>query len=137
MKRNVLVVVGAVLLSLVSCCGLCAVSGLVADAPGGGSSELNGRYECQMPGTVMMNGMVMTQYQPTGMWFVIDGDAYTSSGPGGSVSADAQVVSFTGGGYDGWRGARMNDAIVFRNDTANPQPGQGVRFTELRCGRVR
>ncbi len=132
MNRKVLVVTGVVILSLVSCCGVCMIAGLLD----GGAGALNGRYECQTPGSVLMNGVLMTQYQPTGMWFVIDGDGYSTNGPGGSVRFDAEVVTFTGGGYDGWRGARADDAIVFRKDHADPRPGESPRFGDLRCGRV-
>lgn len=137
-NRKVLVVTGVVLLSLASCCGLCMVAGVVADAPGGAaSSELNGRYECQMPTAVLMNGMLMPQYQPAGMWFVIDDGSYSCSSEGGAVAFDAQVVRFTGGGYDGWVGAREEGVIIFRENHADPRPGESVRYGDLRCALVK
>lgn len=98
---------------------------------------LDGRYECMQNQLLHGAGANFTvNYQPTGMWFVIKGGSYSTSGVGGAVQATDEVASFRGGAYDGWRGARRGDAIVFRkNDHANPRPGEGIRVGDLRCGR--
>lgn len=106
-------------------------------AEGAGGSSADGRYECMMNQLSHGAGANFTvQYQPTGMWFDIKGRGYSTSGAGGTVQATDDVVSFRGGAYDGWRGARRGDAIVFRkNDHANPRPGEGIKVGDLRCGR--
>ena len=58
----------------------------------------------------------------------------------GSVSFDAQVVTFSGGGFDGWRGARSvgdnkQPLIIFREDHANPKAGETIHFKDTRCAR--
>lgn len=102
-----------------------------------GGSGADGRYECMQNQLLHGAGANFTvQYQPTGMWFVIKGSGYSSSGAGGAVQVTDDVVGFRGGSYDGWRGARRGDAIVFRkNDHANPRPGEGIKVGDLRCGR--
>ena len=109
-----------------------------AAAPSGstGGANVDGRYECMMTQLSHHAGANFSvQYQPTGMWFVIRGNSYTTSGAGGSVQATQDVVSFRGGGYDGWRGARRGDAIVFRKNQGDPRPGEAVKVGDLRCGR--
>lgn len=101
-----------------------------------GASDVDGRYECQMAQLSHGAGANFGfQYQPTGMWFAIQGGRYTSSSAGGTVQAGGDVVSFHGGSYDGWRGARRGNAIVFRKNQADPAPGESIRVGDLRCGR--
>ena len=105
-----------------------------ASAPG--RSDVDGRYECMMAQLSHGAGANFSfQYQPTGMWFAIQGGRYTSSSAGGTVQAGGDVVSFHGGSYDGWRGARRGDAIVFRKNQGDPAPGESIRVGDLRCGR--
>lgn len=125
------------------------LAALLQPAPGGGQGasaptsdaaatrvNVDGRYECMMNQLSHAAGANFTvQYQPTGMWFVIQGNRYSSSGPGGTVQAGQDMVSFHGGGYDGWRGARRGDAIVFRKDPRDPRPGEAIKVGDLRCGR--
>lgn len=100
-----------------------------------GASGIDGRYECMMSQLLHGAGSNFTvNYQPTGMWFEIRGGRYTTSGAGGSVRVSGDVVSFTGGGYDGWRGALATNAINFREDTADPRPGDPTSIGDLRCG---
>lgn len=101
-----------------------------------GASDVDGRYECQMAQLSHGAGANFSfQYQPTGMWFAIQGGRYTSSSAGGTVQAGGDVVSFHGGSYDGWRGARRGNAIVFRKNQGDPAPGESIRVGDLRCGR--
>ena len=100
-----------------------------------GAHALDGRYDCQML-SVRAGASFSVEYRPIGLWFVIDGDGYTSAKGGGRIDGGADVVGFRGGAYDGWRGARVNDAIVFRKeDHSQPLPGQTVRNGDIRCGR--
>lgn len=111
-----------------------------APAPAGEArgAPVDGRYECMMNQLSHGAGANFTvTYQPTGLWFVIQGGRYSTRGAGGTVQATPDVVSFQGGGYDGWRGARRGDAIVFRKDRGDPRPGESVKVGDLRCGQAR
>lgn len=122
------------LLAPASANGAMAVT--AAPAAASGASDVDGRYECQMAQLSHGAGANFSfQYQPTGMWFAIQGGRYTSSSAGGGVQATPDVVSFHGGSYDGWRGARRGNAIVFRKNQGDPAPGESIRVGDLRCGR--
>jgi hypothetical protein len=113
-----------------------AVAATTAPTVVSGASGVDGRYECQMAQLSHGAGANFSfQYQPTGMWFAIQGGRYTSSSAGGTVQAGGDVVSFHGGSYDGWRGARRGNAIVFRKNQGDPAPGESIRVGDLRCGR--
>ncbi|MBX3701369.1 MAG: hypothetical protein KF903_10275 [Dokdonella sp.] len=102
----------------------------------GGGGPLDGRYDCLMAAMQFDGVSFVTQYRPTGMWFTISGNRYSAQSGGGTISATADVVSFSGGAYNGWRGARRGDAIVFRkNDYTNPHPGESIKRDDFRCGR--
>lgn len=104
-----------------------------ASASGAG---VDGRYDCQMNAMQFDGVGFVIQYRPTGMWFTIAGNRYSAQSGGGTIDATADVVGFHGGAYDGWRGARRGDAIVFRkNDHANPRAGEGIKVGDFRCGR--
>lgn len=104
-----------------------------ADTANGG---VDGRYDCQMVALQFDGASYVTQYRPTGMWFTIKGGSYSAQSGGGTIQAGADVVSFRGGAYAGWSGARRGDAIVFRkNDHANPRPGESIKSGDFRCGR--
>ncbi|WP_374605923.1 DUF6683 family protein [Thermomonas sp.] len=115
----------------------------VASAPGAPAARasasgagLDGRYDCQMNAMQFNGASFVVQYQPTGMWFTIAGNRYSAQSGGGTIDASADVVGFRGGAYDGWRGARRGDAIVFRKDDhANPRAGEGIKVGDFRCGR--
>ena len=101
-----------------------------------GGAGVDGRYDCQMNAMQYNGASFVVQYQPTGMWFTINGNRYSAQSGGGTIDASADVVGFHGGAYDGWRGARRGDAIVFRkNDHANPRAGEGIKVGDFRCGR--
>ena len=100
-----------------------------------GTHALDGRYDCQML-SVRAGASFSVEYRPIGLWFVIDGNGYTTAGGGGRIDGGTNVVGFRGGAYDGWKGARVNDAIVFRKeDHSQPLPGETVRNGDIRCGR--
>ncbi|QIL19366.1 DUF6683 family protein [Thermomonas sp. HDW16] len=104
-------------------------------APGGGAG-LDGRYDCQVAALQFDGVSYVTQYRPTGMWFTIKGGNYSAQSGGGTIQASADVVSFRGGAYAGWRGARRGDAIVFRkDDQTNPRAGESIKSGDFRCGR--
>lgn len=105
-------------------------------ASAGNSQGVDGRYDCQMAALQFNGASYVTQYQPTGMWFTIKGGSYSAQSGGGTIQASADVVSFRGGAYDGWRGARRGEAIVFRKDDhANARPGESIKSGDFRCGR--
>ena len=107
-----------------------------ARASAGNSQGVDGRYDCQMAALQFNGASSVTQSQPTGMWFTIKGGNYSAQSGGGTIQASADVVGFHGGGYDGWRGARRGDAIVFRKDDhANARPGESIKSGDFRCGR--
>lgn len=109
-----------------------------AASSGAGGGPLDGRYECMYNALVMNSGnnLFTTEYRPTGMWFTISGNRYSAQSGGGTISATADVVSFSGGAYAGWRGARRGDAIVFRKDDhTNPRAGESIKSGDFRCGR--
>ena len=82
-----------------------------------------------------------TQWVPGALpGFTITNGSYTSSGGAGSVSVSSSVVTFTGGGYGGWRGTTSTSStgffILFRGkDHANPQPGVGAKSGDYQCYR--
>ncbi len=105
-------------------------------AASGGAPGLDGRYDCQMAALQFDGASYVTQYRPTGMWFTIKGGTYSAQSGGGRIEASSDVVGFRGGAYDGWRGARRGEAIVFRNnDHGNPRPGESIKSNDFRCGR--
>jgi len=107
-----------------------------ARASAGNSQGIDGRYDCQMAALQFNGASYVTQYQPTGMWFTIKGGSYSAQSGGGTIQASVDVVSFRGGAYAGWRGARRGEAIVFRKDDhANARPGETIRNGDFRCGR--
>ena len=107
-----------------------------ARASAGNSQGVDGRYDCQMNAMQFNGASFVVQFQPTGMWFTIAGNRYSAQSGGGTIDASADVVGFRGGAYDGWRGARRGDAIVFRKDDhANPRAGEGIKVGDFRCGR--
>lgn len=69
----------------------------------------------------------MPQPQPAGRQFTVDGACCEYS----NEAHDAQVVSFTAGGDDGWRGARIDDGRVFREDLS----GRRSACATASCGR--
>ena len=116
--------------------GALAVVAPAARTTSTGGHALDGRYDCQMNAMQFNGASFVVQYQPTGMWFTIEGNRYSAQAGGGTINASADVVGFHGGAYDGWRGARRGDAIVFRkNDHANPRAGEGIKVGDFRCGR--
>ena len=105
-------------------------------AAASGNRLPGGHYDCLVL-SMTVGASFSTQYRPTGMGFAIAGDAYSANGGGGTVAASPDVVAFRGGAYDGWKGARLNGAIVFRkNDHSNPQAGDGIRAGDFRCART-
>ena len=104
--------------------------------PANGNRLPDGHYDCLIL-SMTVGSSFSTQYRPTGMGFGIAGNAYSASAGGGTVAVSPDVVAFRGGAYDGWKGARLNGAIVFRkNNHANPQAGEGIRAGDFRCART-
>jgi hypothetical protein len=111
-----------------------AIAGTPRAAPAS-QGGLDGRYDCQML-SVRAGASFSVEYRPIGLWFTISGANYSAAGGGGKIAAGADAVGFHGGAYDGWRGARINDAIVFRKDDhSDPRAGDGIRNGDIRCGR--
>lgn len=101
-----------------------------------GGQNVDGRYDCQMAALQFDGVSYVTQYRPTGMWFTIKGGSYSAQSGGGTIQVSADVVSFRGGAYAGWSGARRGDAIVFRkDDQTNPRAGESIKSGDFRCGR--
>ena len=117
---------------------LAALTGAPAASAGrsGGGQNVDGRYSCQVAALLFDGVSYVTQYQPAGMSFTIQGNSYSAQAGGGTIQATADAVSFRGGAYAGWSGARRGDAIVFRkNDYGNPRPGESIKSGDFRCGR--
>lgn len=117
---------------------LAALTGAPAASAGrsGGGQNVDGRYSCQVAALLFDGVSYVTQYQPAGMSFTIQGNSYSAQAGGGTIQATADVVSFSGGAYAGWSGARRGDAIAFRkNDYGNPRPGESIKSGDFRCGR--
>lgn len=117
---------------------LAALTGAPAASAGrsGGGQNVDGRYSCQVAALLFDGVSYVTQYQPAGMSFTIQGSSYSAQAGGGTIQATADVVSFSGGAYAGWSGARRGDAIAFRkNDYGNPRPGESIKSGDFRCGR--
>jgi hypothetical protein len=105
-------------------------------ASANGNRLPDGHYDCLIL-SMTVGSSFSTQYQPTGMSFAIAGHAYSANAGGGTVDVSPDVVAFHGGAYDGWKGARLNGAIVFRKDDhSNPQEGDGIRAGDFRCART-
>ena len=117
---------------------LAALTGAPAASAGrsGGGQNVDGRYSCQVAALLFDGVSYVTQYQPAVMSFTIQGSSYSAQAGGGTIQATADVVSFSGGAYAGWSGARRGDAIAFRkNDYGNPRPGESIKSGDFRCGR--
>ena len=117
---------------------LASMTGTPAASAGssGGGQNVDGRYSCQVAALLFDGVSYVTQYQPAGMSFTIQGNSYSAQAGGGTIQATADVVSFSGGAYAGWSGARRGDAIAFRkNDYGNPRPGESIKSGDFRCGR--
>ena len=117
---------------------LAALTGAPAASAGrsGGGQNVDGRYSCQVAALLFDGVSYVTQYQPAGMSFTIQGSSYSAQAGGGTIQATADAVSFRGGAYAGWSGARRGDAIAFRkNDYGNPRPGESIKSGDFRCGR--
>lgn len=117
---------------------LASMTGTPAASAGssGGGQNVDGRYDCQMAALQFDGVSYVTQYRPTGMWFVIKGGSYSAQSGGGTIQASSDVVSFRGGAYAGWSGARRGEAIVFRkDDQSNPRAGESIKSGDFRCGR--
>ena len=79
----------------------------------------------------------MSALDASGLSFAIAGNAQSAGAGGGTVVVSPDVVAFGSGAHDGWKGARLNGAIVFRKrDHANPQEGDGLRAGDVRCART-
>lgn len=105
-------------------------------ATSGGDRLPDGHYDCLIL-SMTVGASFSTEYRPTGMGFAIAGHAYSATAGGGTVDVSPDAVAFRGGAYDGWKGARLNGAIVFRkNDHSNPQAGEGIRAGDFRCART-
>ena len=117
---------------------LASMTGTPAASAGssGGGQNVDGRYDCQMAALQFDGVSYVTQYRPTGMWFIIKGGSYSAQSGGGTIQASSDVVSFRGGAYAGWSGARRGEAIVFRkDDQSNPRAGESIKSGDFRCGR--
>jgi hypothetical protein len=105
-------------------------------AAASGNRLLDGHYDCLIL-SMTVGASFSTEYRPTGMWFAIAGNAYSAKAGNGTVQVSPDAIGFRGGAYDGWKGARLNGAIVFRkNDHSNPQAGDGIRAGDFRCART-
>ena len=111
---------------------------------GGDTTGLDGRYACFQMRIVMGPSFTSTtQWVPGALpGFTIAGGRYeTASGPG-SVSVAGTVVTFTGGGYAGWRGVIGTNStgqfIRFRGkEPGNPRPNEGAKNGDYQCYRQR
>ena len=141
MNRKVLVVGGAILLSLVSCCGVCMVAGVVADpntaAEGNtASGELDGRYECWMRSSYMMNRMQMTT-QLASITFSLDGRTYTSKAGSGSITQNGDALQFSGGDMDGWVGSVVDGPAIVFGKNPRAQHSGAVNNGDMKCDRAK
>lgn len=141
MNRKVLVVVGAILLSLVSCCGACMIAGLVGDPNGAGlstgggsapSTDLDGRYACWMRSAYWMNHVQMTTQLASITFSIADG-AYSTQTAGGSVTQRGDALYFSGGDMDGWVGSVIEGpSIIFGKNTRVQHTGP-VNSGDIKC----
>ena len=116
--------------------GAASASSPATPASARNSQGIDGRYDCQMAALQFNGTSYVTQYRPTGIWFTIKGGSYSAQSGGGTIQASADVVGFRGGAYNGWRGARRGEAIVFRKDDhTEARPGEGIKNGDFRCGR--
>lgn len=146
------IVVGLVLAVLGGSCLLCLAAGLFADGaeaevappadPGPGPSPgvVDGRYACQqlnvmVGGTVGNVGWQIAAMPP----FTISGEGYETADGSGSLSAADGVATFTGGPYDGWRGAIGTDGtgpfILFDGKVHDRVRTNGAKHGDLKCYR--
>lgn len=105
-------------------------------AAASGNRPLDGHYDCLIL-SMTVGTSFSTSYRPTGMGFGIAGNTYSANAGGGTIEVSPDAIGFRGGAYDGWKGARLNGAIVFRkNDHSNPRAGDGIRAGDFRCART-
>lgn len=151
-NMKVVVVVGVVLAALGGSCLLCLAAGLVAGdepnavvapaqpGPSGEPTAIDGRYACQslnvmVGGTVGNVGWQIAPLPP----FTIDGEAYETKDGSGSISAADGVATFSGGPYDGWRGAIGTDGtgpfILFDGKVHDRVRTSGAKHGDLKCYR--
>lgn len=108
------------------------------------ATGLDGRYACfQLRVVAGPNFTFKTTFVPGALpGFTIRGGTYTSAGRDGTVSVEGSVVSFSGAGYDGWRGATAQNStgfyIKFRGKApGDPQPGTTTKSGDYQCYRQR
>lgn len=151
--------VGAVLFGT---CALCLVAGAmnddappaVADAPpsstpppsaspAAAAGDLDGHYACLtlsiiVGGTAGMN----IEWKPAAMPpFDISGARYETASGSGTLEHSGGVVTFTGGPYDGWRGATGADDgrvfVLFHGTEHGTVRTDGARRGDFKCYRQR
>lgn len=142
---KVVAVIGVIFAALAGSCLLCLVVGALTDeeartqrAPTPAGS-LDGQYVCVVPGRSAPGG-VTTADVTLDMTLNISGHTYEGSGGDGSVGLEGNVVRFSGGGYDGWRGlldaSWGNTNIVFAKDRQQSPDGPNA-LDSIRCTRRR
>jgi hypothetical protein len=151
MSKKVLLIAGGVLAALGGSCMLCLVAGALTDdgstaqpapnAPAAGGLN-DGRYACQSLNIQMMGGAPTVQWQVAALPpFTVEGNAYETSSGSGSLSVEGQVVTFTDGPYDGWRGFAGTDGtgpyVLFDGKEHHRVRTDGAKRGDLKCYRQR
>jgi hypothetical protein len=103
--------------------------------PGDSTSALNGTYACMVSGYKPGGGVQVT---PSNLGrFTIAGGAYSSTGGGGPVRVAGEIISFSGGPYNGWQGLIVNSSaryIQFRGSSySNAMPGVPTKIGDHQC----
>ena len=139
--------VGAVLFGT---CALCLVAGAmhddppsaVADAPPA-AGDLDGHYACLTLSLIVGGaGAMNIEWKPAAMPpFDISGARYETASGGGTLEHSGGVATFTGGPYDGWRGATGADDgrvfVLFHGTEHGTVRTDGARRGDFKCYRQR
>lgn len=127
-----------VLAALGGSCLLCLVAAAFSDTPAGGSA-LDGRYGCfQSKGVTGANGQLQPRWTAVAVpGFRINGDTWSDASSSGSVSVAGNVVTFSGGSLDGWRGRIGADDKPFiaigGDNHGEANDGTGNRWNDFKC----
>jgi hypothetical protein len=92
------------------------------------------RYSCMK--LVYRNGASV--YDPAGLGFTIKGNSYSVvSGTGGKVAVNGDVVSFSGGRLNGYRGEMRTNStrlyIFFRTKFTEIRRNESIKFGDIQC----
>ncbi len=142
--RKTVWVMGGVLAALSACCVSCVIAGTLVDAgqvPGSvtNTNGLDGRYGCfQSRGVTGANGQLVPRWTAVAVpAFRLEGRSYSDANAHGAIEVEGNIIGFTGGPLDGWKGRLGADTkpfIAFAGENhheVNSSTGDG--WNDFKC----